>query len=121
MEKEITVTFKTTERNLEAFLGAVELGSLLEHWCSIWCQSAINTYDTMSYRWYQRVEEVKKQIKDKIGINSDWKGYGEEEDILELIDKFVIKESDKNCKYWNEDVLKELELSSKMINNDKDE
>ncbi len=106
MEKEITFTIKTTERNLEAFLGAIELGSLLEHWCAIWSQSAINTYDMMSYRWFSRVMSIKNQIIKESNVKNEWMGYGEDKKIKTLINSFVTRECNKNIKYWDEGLQK---------------
>lgn len=61
-------------------------------------QTAINTYDTHSYKWCMSVLKVLDDMKKESGVTEEWKEYSESDYAIELLGKFVEEECEKNCK-----------------------
>lgn len=100
-EKVKKITIEVTDRELSYLFGAIRLGVWLEGWCAGLTQTVINSYDTHSYRWCIPVLKVLDDIKNKSGVKEERKEYGENEYSIKLIEKFVAKECEKNCKNWD--------------------
>jgi len=100
-EKVKRITIEVTDRELSYLFGAIRLGVWLEDWCAGLSQTAINTYDTHSYKWCMPVLRILDDMKKESGITEEWKEYGECDYAIEHIGKFVGEECKKNCKDWD--------------------
>ena len=99
-EKVKKITIEVTDRQLSYLFGAIRLGVWLEDWCAGLSQTAINTYDTHSYKWCMPVLKVLDDMKKESGVTEEWKEYGDSDYAIGLIGKYVEKECEKNNKYW---------------------
>jgi hypothetical protein len=99
-EKVKKITLELTDRQLSYLFGAIRLGVWLEDWCAGLSQTAVDTYDTHSFRWCMPILWILEDMKKQSGFSEEWKGNGESDYAIELIEKFVEKECKKNRSEW---------------------
>lgn len=104
-DKEVVIKLKAWQ--VPYLLGAARLGIWAEDWCASLTQTNVNCYDTHSGKWILKVGHIIQQIKEQTGEQKEDKEYAEEQMTLELIEKFVEEECQRNCEAWKEAEEKE--------------
>lgn len=100
-EKVRKITFEATDSELAELFGAIRLGVWLEDWCASLSQTAIESYDTNSYKWCMRVLRILDDLQIKSGIKSEWKEYAEGDYPINIFQQFVDEECKKNTENWD--------------------
>ena len=99
-DREVVIKLKAWQ--VPYLLGSARLGIWAEDWCASLVQTNVNCYDTHSGKWILQVGNIIQQIKEQTGVQKEDKEYAEENMTLELIDKWVEEECQRNCEAWNE-------------------
>lgn len=93
MEEEKTITIKATGTEFKNLFGAIRLGIWLENWCTWLHCVSLNDGDIASSKWMMRALYCQSDEK-RTGIKNEWKNFGEEDNLIELLDNYV----NKKCK-----------------------
>ncbi len=119
-KKKVKLTIVATEWELSELFGAIRLGVWLEDWCATLTQTAIDSYDTHSYKWCMRVLHQLEDMEKQTGITYESKEYAQDDWAVSLIEAFVDK---KASEFINDEKGERegLDNQDKMLNNDKDE
>ncbi len=94
------VTIKLEKYLIPSLLGALELGLTCEAWCAELEQTKLNSYDTHSVKWANRVSNAITKIKKQTSITNEDTEYGHEGTLNE-INKMV----DKKCQYYKKNPI----------------
>ncbi len=94
-DKAEVVTITLTRHLIPCLLGAARLGIWLESWCAMMYWLALDHHDSGSMKWCNSVNRLTNEIKQQTGITEEYKEYGEAEQFIDIIEKFVGDECDR--------------------------